>query len=130
MPQVWTLAGEPLGALSGVLPRGTDPKSQIILSRNPRIVARFGKFLWLSEDLVCFYFEKQQLLESLSNYEVWLWLMILFLVTSKIFGNMRQSDLDHFLVLILVTVFDTIKREVSWMAFLIWTAIVIGAVKD
>jgi hypothetical protein len=45
-------------ALTGTLCRGTDPKSLIILSRNPRIVNKFGTFLWLSEDLVFFYFEK------------------------------------------------------------------------
>jgi hypothetical protein len=44
--------------LSGALPRETDPKSQIIHSKTPMIVARFGNFLWLSEDLVFFYFEK------------------------------------------------------------------------
>jgi hypothetical protein len=61
-------------ALSGALPRGTDPKSHTILSENPRIVARFGKFLYLSEDLIFFYFEKRQPLESLYDFEVWLWL--------------------------------------------------------
>jgi hypothetical protein len=40
--------------MSGSLPRGTDPKSQKIFSKTPRIVARFGRFLWLSEYLVLF----------------------------------------------------------------------------
>jgi hypothetical protein len=57
MTQVWTHVGDPLGALSGTLPWGTDPKSQIILSRN-LIVARFGKFLCLSEHLVFFFILK------------------------------------------------------------------------
>jgi hypothetical protein len=44
-------------ALSDALPRGTDPKSQTVPSKNSRIVAIFEKFLLLSEDLVFFYFD-------------------------------------------------------------------------
>jgi hypothetical protein len=46
------------GALLSALLKGTDPKFQIILLRNPKIIARIGRFLWLSEDLVFFYFDK------------------------------------------------------------------------
>jgi hypothetical protein len=47
-------------------------------------MARFGKFLWLLEDLVFLYFEKRQPLESLFEFEVWLWLLLIFLVTGKV----------------------------------------------